>query len=92
MNCEKKVQAFIIYNGTLNATGVMRKLCESRMSTETIFLAWSLWKFDVSHLKDWLQEEKLIIFSPRVREYVPGPRAYNEECAESKIWYPELCQ
>ncbi|CAP94547.1 hypothetical protein PCH_Pc18g03230 [Penicillium rubens Wisconsin 54-1255] len=39
-------------------TGVVAKLRTNGIDKETIFVAWATWRFDLSYLRLWLEDEK----------------------------------
>jgi hypothetical protein len=57
MNHERNVRRLSTQNGSLNAKEIVRNLQEIGISNKTIFLSWADWGFDLSYLRDWLQEE-----------------------------------
>lgn len=54
---EKKVGAYFTQDGKLDANEVVRKLQQAGISNKPIFLSWALWCFDLSFLRDWLEQE-----------------------------------
>lgn len=54
---KQKIQAYFTQDGTLDAQGVVRKLQESGISQDTMFLSWASWPFDLAYLRDWLEQE-----------------------------------
>ncbi|KAJ5990079.1 hypothetical protein N7522_010286 [Penicillium canescens] len=57
MNHERNVRRFSTQNGSLNAKEIVGKLQEIGISNEPIFLSLANWGFDLSYLRDWLEEE-----------------------------------
>lgn len=54
---EKKVRAYFTKDGKLDAKNVVGKLQQAGISNKTMFLSWASWCFDLSFLRDWLEQE-----------------------------------
>ncbi|KAJ5972043.1 uncharacterized protein N7479_001961 [Penicillium vulpinum] len=54
---EQKVKGYYTQDGTLCAKQVVEKLEKIGISDNTIFLSWAIWGFDLSYLREWLQQE-----------------------------------
>ncbi|CAI7599446.1 unnamed protein product [Penicillium viridicatum] len=54
---QKKVRAYFTHDGKLGAKKVVEKLQQAGISNKTMFLSWASWCFDLSFLRDWLEQE-----------------------------------
>lgn len=63
-----KVRSHFVQDGTLNANSVVKKLQEAGISTDTTFLAWATWCFDLKYLRNWLQQEGFHNVLPEEKE------------------------
>jgi hypothetical protein len=67
MNYERNVRRFPTQNGSLNAKEIVGKLQEIGISNKTTFLSWANWGFDLSYLREWLEEEGFYDVLPGMR-------------------------
>ncbi|KAK4865142.1 hypothetical protein LT330_001765 [Penicillium expansum] len=56
-NHAAKVKRYYTQDGKLNAKRVVEKLREANISQDTKFMSWASWGFDLSFLRDWLDDE-----------------------------------